>query len=311
SGQNTPVPVTPVTTLNEAADRYYTYKETSGALEDKRNKLAAAVRAGVAKAEKRLAQALDQKMNAEDFEDERIKGEILTANLYRIMPGDKTLAAENYYADPPAPIEIPLDATLSPAKQAQRFYKRYQKKKKALEFVTPQIEAAQNSLDYFESVQVSLQAAETLSDLDEIAEELCKSGIIKETKNEKRKTKNGGEMHLSGVKRTEFEGYLILTGKNNTQNDALVKLSAPNDVWLHTKNIHGAHTVIVNPAKTLPPESVLKRAASLTALYSKAAASENVPVDYTFIKFVSKPKSAAPGKVVYTNQRTVYVNPMK
>jgi len=296
--------------LNEAADRYYSFVEAGAAREEKRNKLTAAVKASVARAEKKLALLVDQKVAAGDFEEERIRGEILTANLYRIKPGDKVLAAENYYLEPPAPIEIQLDGTLPPAKLAQRFYKRYQKKKKTLEAVEPLFESVQSLLEYLESVSVSLKTAETLSDLDEIADELVNGGIVKETKNKKQKIKNDSGNRLSGVKKTEFEGYLILTGKNNLQNDALAKSSAPHDLWLHTKNIHGAHTVIVNPKKTLPPESVIRRAAAITALYSKAGASENVPVDYTFIKFVSKPKSAAPGKVVYTNQKTVYVRPM-
>ena len=304
--------------LNEAADRYYTFRECNAAFEGKKNKLTGAVKSSITRSEKRLATLLDQKLTAEDYEDERIHGEILTANLYRIKPGDKVLICENYYTDPSSPIEIRLDDALSPAKLAQRHYKKYQKKKKTLEAVTPQISAVQDNLEYLESVSIALKNAELPQDLDEIAEELRESGVIKseerKTKHEKRRTGNSAKNDrnpLAGVKRTEFEGFIILTGKNNTQNDALVKQSAPNDIWLHPKDIHGAHTVINNPAKKMPPDSVLKKAAALTALYSKAGASENVPVDYTFIKFVSKPKSAAPGKVVYTNQRTVYITPGK
>ena len=300
-----------VASINSAADRYYSNKEFSNVFEGKKNRINAALKASIARNEKRLSLLLDQQISAEDYENERITGEILTANLYRIKPDDKVLIAENYYTDPPVNIEIPLDNALSPAKLAQRHYKRYQKKKKTLDAVLPQIETAMGALDYYEEIFSGLKNAETLADLDEISDELYEYGILKETRNEKKKILKQAGDRLSGVKRTEFEGYLILTGKNNVQNDALVKTSAPHDLWMHTKNIHSAHTVIINPQKKLPPESVIRRAAALTALYSKAAAGENIPVDYTYIKFVSKPKSAAPGKVVYTNQRTVYVTPNK
>ena len=296
-------------TLNEAAERYYREAEITDTMNKKQHKLTAVVKADLARAEKKLAALLEHKFSAEDFEHDRIKGEILTANLYRIKHGDKVLTAENYYVVPPIPIRIPLDDALSPAKLAGRFYKQYQKKKKTLEVTTPQIEAAKTDIEYLDSILTSLAAYESLSDLDEIAEELTIKGLLKEKKTEKRKVKT--DTALSGVKKTEFDGYLILTGKNNLQNDALVKSCAPNDLWLHTKNIHGAHTVIVNPKKTLPPEGVIRHAAQITALYSKASDSEGVPVDYTFAKFVSKQKSAAPGKVIYKNQKTVYVTPKK
>ncbi|MCL2062005.1 MAG: NFACT family protein [Firmicutes bacterium] len=295
--------------LNAAMDAFYTENAARAAFDAQSRKLVSAAKTAHSRAEKRLGLLMQQKSAADDFETERIKGEILTANLYRAKQGDLFLEAENYYESPCVPITIELCLKLSPAAVAQRYYKRYQKKKKTLAYTVPQIEQAKQDAEYFESVLVSVKACETLDDLAEIAEELIKNGALKAEKTSANKKQAAVQSRAAGVKRTEFEGYVILTGKNNTQNDALVKGSQPCDVWLHVKDGAGAHTVIVNPKKSMPPEKILRRAAAITALYSKASAGENIAVDYTFIKFVFKQKGAPPGKVVYKEQKTVYVTP--
>jgi len=298
--------------LNEAADLYFTFVETHTVLNELERKFFTLVNGKVKKVEKKLGALITKKQSAESFEDEQIKGEILTANLYRLKKGDTECVADNYYIDPPTSITIPLDTQKSPSQNAQEFFKKAQKKKRTIENITPQIFEAESELEYLDSLLLSLKTAESIEDYLEIREELKQNGLIKvKAANDKNKKGKSAEKEncLGSVKKTEFEGYVILTGKTNTQNDALLKSAAPNDVWLHTKDIHGAHTIIVNPKKTLPNENIIKRAAARTARYSKAALSENVPVDYTFAKFVHKHRGATPGKVIYTNQKTVYVTP--
>ncbi len=295
--------------VNDAMDKYFTDTADKARFNDKHRILLSSVSSAMTKLEKKLGTFLLAIENAKDYEQDKIYGEILTANIYKVRFGDSSLVADNYYTDPMEKITSPLNKAKSPSFNAQKFYKSYNKKKKTIELNTIQVENINKDIEYLESIKASLAIAETTSDLNDIEVELQDCGLIK-NKNEKNSSKQAVKT-TSGTKTTIFEGYTIYTGKNNVQNDTLVKNSAPNDVWLHTKDIHGSHTVIVNPKKSIPPENVLRHAAALTALYSKAKSSENVPVDYTFIKFVSKPKGAKLGRVIYTNQKTLYVNPAK
>jgi|GEM_PF-801901 len=300
----------PTPTLNEAMDSYYSGLESDAKLQAKYRRIHQITHTALVRTQKRLTLLLERQAAAENYEFDRIRGELITSNLYRIGKLDKSFTCDNYYVDPPQPITLTLEDGLSPTKTAEKYFKSYRKKKKTLEVLMGQLEETGNEVEYLESVLASLKTAETPTDMDEIFEELQSGGYGKAQK-VKRKTKKLSvkETALSGVKRLEYDGYTFLIGKNNIQNDALVKHSAPNDVWLHPKEFRGAHMVILNPKKVLPNEKILRKAATINAKYSKANASDNVPIDYTFIKFVSKPKAAAPGKVVYINQKTLYVNP--
>ncbi len=240
-----------------------------------------------------------------DREQLRVKGDLLQANLYRIPRGASSVTVENFYAEDNAPLTIALDPTITPAVNAQRFYKAYNKAKTRETVLTAQIEKAADELSYLESVQELMTRAETEAELSAIRAELMEQGYLKPPKNApKRKDKP-----LPPLEYTSSDGFRILVGRNNQQNDRLtLRTAQKNDIWLHTKNIHGSHVIICAEGKEIT-DTAIREAAELAASHSKAKDSAQVPVDYTRVKNVSKPNGALPGKVIYVNYNTVYVTP--
>ena len=242
-----------------------------------------------------------------DREQLRIKGDLLQANLYRIERGATSVTVENFYAEDNALITIQLDPTITPAMNAQRCYKEYNKAKTREVMLTEQIKKATEELAYLESVQEMLSRCETEAELSAIREELREQGYLKAQKGSvKRKDKP-----LPPIEYTSSDGFRILVGRNNKQNDQLTLHTAnKNDMWLHTKGIHGSHVIIVSDGREIT-EIAIREAAQIAAAHSKGKDSAQVPVDYTRVKNVSKPNGALPGKVIYVNYNTVYVKPDK
>ena len=240
-----------------------------------------------------------------DREQLRIKGDLLQANLYRVERGASAVTVENFYAADNAPMTIKLNPTISPAMNAQRFYKEYNKAKTRETMLTQQIEKAVEELAYIESVQEELSRCETEAELSAIRAELREQGYLKAQKgNIKRKDKP-----LPPIEYQSSDGFKILVGRNNKQNDQLTLRTAhKNDMWLHTKEIHGTHVIIVSDGREITDTAILE-AAAIAAAHSKGRDSAQVPVDYTRVKNVSKPNGALPGKVIYVNYNTVYVKP--
>lgn len=306
---------TATSSLLEAVDSFYGTKSEKAKFDLAARRLNQIVATSLSRAQKRLGVLLERQQEAQNADEAKMLGELLIANLYRVGKNDTSIQVDNYYVDPPCSVTINLSAEMSPQKQAENYFKKYRKAKKTLEMLVPQLEQTEGEIEYLESVVASIERAETVDDLDGILEELFAGGYGNSAtkqatkKKDKQKPKSDRELLVASAKRTEFLGYTILTGRNNLQNDALVKSSATSDVWLHPKEFRGSHTVIVNPKKTLPPDNVLVHAATICAKNSKAKFSDSIPVDYTFIKFVSKPKGATAGKVIYTNQKTIWVKP--
>ena len=240
-----------------------------------------------------------------DREQLRIKGDLLQANLYRIERGASAVTVENFYAEDNAPMTISLNPTITPAMNAQRFYKEYNKAKTRELMLTEQIEKATEELSYIESVQDMLSRCETEAELSAIRAELREQGYLKAQRgNVKRKDKP-----LPPIEYQSSDGFRILVGRNNKQNDQLTLRTAnKNDLWLHTKGIHGTHVIICAEGREIPDSTILE-AAQIAAAHSKGRDSAQVPVDYTRVKNVSKPNGALPGKVIYVNYNTVYVTP--
>lgn len=238
----------------------------------------------------------------------RIKGDLLSANMYAIEKGLKSVKLQNFYDEALAELEIELDPALSPQQNAQRYYKNYRKAKTAEEKLTEQIEIAKSELEYLESVFESLAIAENERDLNEIRAELMDQGYVRRQRGKKPQRLQA----LSApMKFTTSDGFTVLVGRNNRQNDKLTMKDANNnDIWFHTKNIPGSHTVLVTDGKQ-PTETAMEEAAVLAARYSRAKESSQVPVDYTQIRHVSKPQGAKPGMVIYVNYKTVFVDPTK
>lgn len=236
-----------------------------------------------------------------DRENLRACGDIVNANIYRLEKGMTSAVLDDFYTGEQR--KIALDARLSPAQNAQKYYSEYRKLCTAEKMLTGLIKEGKSELSYYESLLDSVTRAKTDGELTEIKRELAEQGLIR------------GEKTLSKPKKSEplkfrsSDGFTILVGKNNKQNDELtLKTSKASDIWLHVKDIAGSHVIIKTEGKT-PPERTIVEAARLAAYHSKAKNGSGVPVDYTAVKFVKKPAGARPGTVIFTDNRTLYVTP--
>lgn len=259
-------------------------------------------------ATERISRKLDyQKEELEDCKGKdklKLYGDLINANIYKITKGEKSVTLQNFYEDGYPEIEIKLDDRLAPAQNAQRYYREYRKANTAEKFLTEQIEEGVKELKYLESVFDGLTKASGEAELAEIREELADSGYIKSMKKGKKIQKRTRFLEF-----TSSDGFLILAGRNNLQNDRLTfKTATKPDLWFHVKGYAGSHTVIIADGKTIP-DSTKTEAATIAAFYSGAKNSEKVAVDYTPIKNVKKPPLAKAGMVVYDNFKTAFVTP--
>lgn len=293
-------------TLSAAMDEYFYDKDKAIRFGEKSHRLSAILKNAISRTEKKLAGFIEKTESCRDADRDRLYGELILANIYRIKQGMSEFTAEDWN-DGGKLITVPLAKEKTPQANAQQYFKRYAKKKKTIEQTMPLCEKAKADLDYFDTVLISFSLCRENSEIDDLTEELERAGLLKPKQTKKKaKAKRIPSMPMT----FSFEGFTIRVGKNNIQNDTLTKNAKADDIWLHTKSIHGSHTLISAEGRTVP-DSVILYAASLAAKFSKASASQNVPVDYTFVKYVNKPSGAPVGKVIYTHQKTVYVNPAK
>ena len=233
-------------------------------------------------------------------------GDILTSNFYQMEKGMARLRAVDFYDPEGKEIDIKLDPLLTPQQNAAKYYKDYNRAKKAEEMLTIQLEKGRKELDYLNSVLENISLAEGERDLAEIRQELADTGYLRRPG----KAKDRGRRVVS--KPMEFmstAGLRISVGKNNSQNDLLTcKLAGKGDIWFHTQKIHGSH-VILWAGGEAPDLQSLNEAAILAAWFSQARESSKVPVDYTPVRYVKKPGGARPGMVIYTTYETAQVTP--
>lgn len=259
------------------------------------------------KQRKKLQDTLERLDACSDMEKERVKGELLTANLWRIEKGMKELEAENWYSPDGGTIKIALDERLSPSQNAQRYFKAYQKQKRTLDALLPRRKTEEEEISYSESVLSSLAAAETQDDLKETETELVSLGLVKP-----QRERVGAKKKETVVPFREYEymGFRIFGGRNNLQNDRLLKSCSPSDIWLHAQKYHSSHVIVAAEGKKVP-EEVLLFAAEICAYYSDGRSGGKVPVDYCERKHVKKPPKSKAGFVVYDNYKTLLVEPNK
>lgn len=291
--------------LCKAEDEYYTSRETKKGFEDKKRKLESAANTLRKKAAKRLQDTLERLREAEKADENRIKGELLTANLYRIEKGCGSVELENWYDERGGTLKIALDTTLTPSQNAQRYFKTYNKQKRAKEILTPMKSAEEAEISYADSVSAAIRSAETDEDLKEVETELIAAGLMRAPAK-----KIGGKKKETEIPFREYEhgGMKIYLGRNNLQNDRLLKFAAAEDIWLHTQKYHSSHAIIVTEGRQVQDETVLF-AAELCAYYSDGRDGDKIPVDYCKRKFVKKPSKSKAGFVVYTDYKTVLVTP--
>ena len=297
--------VTKKETLNEAIDEFYSTKDFQERIAQKTSDLMKFLSNNIKRCQKKLALQQKKLKDCETKDRDKDYGDLLTGNLHLITDNAEYVDVPNYY-DNMNIVHIALKPELSPSENAQRYYTLYRKAKNAEVMTAKQIELSENELTYLESVMESLSRAETEQDITEIREELLSEGYMVRKKARSKIRKIQKSMPLSFI---ISEGYEVLVGKNNVQNDELtLRMSRGNDLWFHTKNIHGSHTVLKTGGRT-PSDDIIVEAAKLCAYHSKAKLSANVPVDYTQIKNVKKPSGAKPGMVIYVNYNTVNVKP--
>lgn len=235
----------------------------------------------------------------------KLKGDLISANLYRIEKGMSSISLENLYDEACPTIEIELDKRLTPSKNMQKYYSEYKKLDTAEKILTTRIKQGEEELAYIDSVFDALTRTKSEDEVNELRMELAEQGYIRANRLKGKPPKSRPPLEF-----TSPDGYTILIGRNNVQNDKLTtKLAEKTDIWLHTKNITGSH-VIIRTNGTVPPDETILYAAGLAAFHSKAKNSSQVPVDYVNAKFVKKPSGAKPGMVIFTNNRTVYVTPI-
>ncbi|NLC87361.1 MAG: fibronectin/fibrinogen-binding protein [Clostridiaceae bacterium] len=294
-------------------DDFYFTKEQNDSILTYKNNLLRLVLIALKKISKKICNINLKLKECEDMDKYRIYGELITSNLYHIDANinKENITLSNYY-DNNNSISIPLDSTISISYNAKKFFKKYHKLKNTLEIVSEQKIQAEKELDYLESIVYELENATSISELDEIYAEICENGIfkvneksnIKKNKINKRKINDEYEPIIYTV-----DGFSLYVGKNNKQNDYITtKLGKNEDYWFHTKDIRGSHCLLKCNGKQVK-EHTLIACAQIAAFHSKAKLSSNVPVDYCFIKNVKKPSNSKPGMVIYTNNKTLNVNP--
>ena len=288
---------------SEILDQYYVEKATTDRIRQVASDLLGIIRTEIQKNKLKISKLEKSLVDSESADKYRVKGEILTAYLYQIPKGAAEITLPNFY-DNENPIEISLDPSLSASQNSQKYFSRYHKLVNSVKYINEQLRKTKQDDHYLETIETQIILSDP-QDLEEIREELKQSGYIKSKKiSKKKKIKASKPYHFRSS-----DGIDIRVGKNNMQNDQLtLKTARKNHIWLHAKDIPGSHVIIEDSE---PPEQTLVEAASIAAYYSKFQQSANVPVDYVEVKQVHKPNGAKPGFVIYTGQKTLYVDPTK
>lgn len=263
-----------------------------------------AISSVLVRTEKKIAALEADLKTAENAEYQKIIADTLMSNIYLIKKGLTICTLNNIYTN--EKIDIVLSPILTPVENAQVYYKRYNKYKRAVEEINRQMQETNDLLEYLQSLDTSLQTATNKTEVAEIRQELISEGIVSENKKGKNKISLPKSAPLSIPLSNETVVYV---GKNNRQNDFVTfSIAKPHDFWFHTKGFPGSH-VILKTSLSKPTAAEIATAANLAAYFSKARNSSSVPVDYTEKRFVKKPSGAKPGFVIYTNQQTLYVTP--
>lgn len=293
--------------FGQLLDMYYTIRDRKDAMRQKSQTVRKTVQNLCTRIQRKLA--IQEKELAATFDRERLRqlGDIVTANIHRIVKGQTVVQCEDFYDEEMKLIDIPISPILSPQQNAAKFYKDYTKLKNAEKELTKQISLGEEELHYLKSVLEELSRAETEAELEEIRQELQQGGYLKQDAG-KKKMKQAKSRPMVF---TSTDGYQIYVGRNNRQNDELTfKAARKDDIWCHASKVHGSH-VIISCNGTKPPDDTVTQASQLAAYYSETTGGQNIPVDVTSVKQVKKLPGAKPGMVIYHTYRTVIVNPYK
>lgn len=293
--------------ISKCLEYFYSNKQSTNKVRQKSLDLIRAVSSQLDKLHLKEQRLREDLLKAENSDDLRLYGELLTANIHAVKPGTDNVEVVNYYDG--STVRIPLEPRFSPSKNAQNYFKKYGKAKTAIKEKQLQLEYNDTEISYLDSVLAYLENCDDLSQIDELRKELEDTGYLR-----RRKIPGGfkeKKFKAEPYKYTLKDGSYVLVGKNNKENDILTfKTASSQDLWFHTKDIPGSHVILkIKQPSEEPDADTIYQAASVAAYHSKGRTSENVPVDYVKVKYVKKPAAAKPGMVIFTNNKTVWVNP--
>ena len=289
--------------FSELLDAYYARRDQAEQQRRRSHELSRSIRTARDRLARKLGNQREELRRTEDKEVVRRRAELVTANIYRMKKGDRSLQCQDYYEPDCPEISIPLDPLKTPQQNAAALYKEYNKLKGAEQHLTVLIGQAEIQLDYLNSVLDEIQRAESEKDLSDIRRELTETGYLRRQKGGKPDKSKGQAPHRF----VTDDGLEVLVGRSNVQNDELTtRLARRTDYWLHTQKVHGSH-VILRCEGLEPPERSLEQAAVIAAWYSQGREGGKIPVDYTMVRFVRKPSGSLPGKVIYTDYHTLMV----
>ena len=290
----------PFSSLSDLLDTYYKDKAERDRVKQQASELIRRVENELQKNRHKLKKQEKELLATDNAEEFRQKGELLTTFLHQVPNDQDQVTLENYYTN--QPITIALDKALTPSQNAQRYFKRYQKLKEAVKYLTELIEETKATILYLESVETVLNQA-GLEEIAEIREELIQTGFIRRRQREKIQKRKKPEQYLASDGKT-----IIYVGRNNLQNEELTfKMARKEELWFHAKDIPGSHVVISGNLN--PSDEVKTDAAELAAYFSKGRLSNLVQVDMIEVKKLNKPTGGKPGFVTYTGQKTLRVTP--
>lgn len=285
-------------------DNYYCEQDNKNKINQRVSSLIKSMNTKIDRDRKKVEKQRNELLNAEDRDKYKIYGELILANLHKI-PENHKLTVLNYYDPEQKEITIPLDPKLNLSQNSQKFFKRYNKLKKAEEELQKFIDSSLNEIQYLENILFSIESCNTTDDLDDIYNELIAEGFMKR----KSKIKKAKEYKPEFLTYISSNGHEIIVGKNNLQNDMLTfKIGKKDDYWFHVKNMPGSHVIIKTNGDELTDDEYVE-AARIAAFYSKGKNSGFVEVDYTKKSNIKKPPTAKPGFVIYDTNYSMMVKP--
>lgn len=300
--QTLPGNVTNYATLSQMLDQYFSEKSERDRVNQQANVVLRVIKNELKKNKNKVKKFQQELVKVSQADEYKVKGELLTTYMHEVERGMTSIDLPNYYDDN-RPLTIELSNQISPSRNAQKYFTRYNKLKVSVKYIDEQMRLANLEIDYFENLQAQVNLAAP-KDIEEIKQELIQEGYLRIQAKKKQKPKVSAPEKFYAT-----DGTLIEVGKNNLQNERLsMKTAARNDIWLHTKDIPGSHVVIHSSD---PSDETLQEGAMLAAYFSKARDSSNVPVDYLPIRRLRKPNGSKPGFVIFEGQQTLAITPQQ
>lgn len=294
--------------FSDFLDNFYREKELEDNFLAAKAELSKSILSALKKASKKLENINQKLKSCNDMDKYKLYGELLTANLYKYHDNyaQSSIRVENYY-DNNNLIDIPLNTSVSYSKNAERFFKKYNKLKNTLSIVTVQKKEAEIELEYIESIVYSLSNATCIEEVEEIHNEFSENVLMKKYNYKSFQKVNTDKNLTNNLNKIIINKYEVYIGKNNKQNDYLsLHFADKSDLWFHAQGFHGAHVILKTNGK-IPDEDTIFKCAQLAKQNSRAALERNVSVDYTYVKYVKKHHTGKTGMVNYTNFKTIIV----